>query len=561
MSATTTTTVTVAMQGIGGTRNALAGIAVGDATVEHVAQAREDIAAGTGDTAGIARDAVRLLGEGETYAALEWKPRVALGELVVAAVVRDPQLARPVSELLHAVVDANIAAHRTRTEYYPGAEGPRGLEALPTEGWGSLEVAMWALRGIADYPACAALVDMQRLSALALRAASHENRYVRQVAFAILAAVCRRCCSQSSSSSLSALIRANAHVAIAKALSDSWAQVRFAAAQAARALLDMCPAERSFLPAMLPALFVSRHDAAEGVRLQAQVNWRLAVNLSGKQLLAAHVEPVTALLAEMCTSGSHELRSAACTAAGELAAAVSQRAVKSHAPQILRVILVGLRDPHWAVKLAACNAYHDFAGVFQAIARAKESGAVDLLLRLGEDETACVREASAAALGAWARAYGLDERALVARPVLLARTRHLLEMIRDEPIPEGSTKDSVCGDALRKAHFNDPAVHVSQTALGCCSLEPAHSDHGHAAAAPWQLVTGGAYLAREVAALWPDEEVAALVLPLLDEAYRARWFVHYPNMHAAISQQLPRILESLGERAAPHRHLSVISPP
>lgn len=181
------------------------------------------------------------------------------------------------------------------------------------------------------------------------------------------------------------------------------------------------------------------------------------------------------------------------------------------------------------------------------------------LLRLTEHWASGVREAAAAALGAWARAAPRDEDEREGvRTRLVAHAAALLGAIEREPVPPGLTRADVCGAAQVCAHDNDPAVHTHQRTFACCSLDEHcddddddhddHDGHGHHATGegqPWQLATGGVYLAREALRLWPDARTVDALLPLVDAVYRARWYPHYEDAVGTAAQQMRAVLPAL----------------
>ena len=507
---------------------------------------------------------------------VDWQVRTRTGEIVVAAVhaLRDREVTERARRELHSIIDSNIATHRGRVEYYPSAPVHDGLDSLSTEGWGSLEVAMWALAGIdgdADAAVGADVTEIEAVASLVQRASVHENMYVRQVSMALLAAVAGRDYGPPTAraAALSILQRDGRAVScICHGLRDDLAQVRYYAAQAARALLDLCPGERGYLPELLPSLFISRHDAAEGVRRYAAINWRRAVGLNGRSFMCQNASRVLSECEVQSRSSSHEIRSAAVASSGEFALALPREVVEPFAKRIAEVLVHGMGDRHWAVLLAACNGYHDFSAVFPTAAHGNPQPSEDdpvaaALLHLTEHWISGVREAAAAALGAWARSFGEPASTRdTCRKILMDNAVRLLKRIGDEPVPEGLSKEDTCGPAQMHAFYNDVAVHTHQHALGCCSLDENHhdsdddddgdddkkhkkdDDHNHhhdhdESGEPWQQAMGGVYLARETLRLWPEAETVDTLLPLLDDVHRARWYPHYLDMMNTLNQQVP----------------------
>lgn len=581
--------------------NVLSGVTISQLTPELIEGAITSIKSGNvpdGVLAELVNDGLRLLYEGETFA-LDWKCRTALGRLISAGVgASKDDLATPAIIRLTEIISKYFDSHATREAYYPLLPGAvrqpvagsgETLGMLDTEGWGSLETAFTALNDILGMRPFVITPVTARVIEYAIKGASHRNRFVRQASFNILGTSCAR--AQNDRAMFQYLMSFETPHVLSGGYSDVWAQVRYSASLAARNFMNLTPGPSSkpYLPDdLLYPLFTSRHDEAESVRTQAQINWKLAVGpAGGKGLLATHIGRAVAHLAAQAQSDSHELRSAAVVAAGELAISVAPAAVKPHATAILALILAGTGDAHWSVRAAACNAYHDFAGVFPAVARmarSPESPKIpDVFLGLVGDEVTCVREAAAAALGAWARTFRDPElRREMALPVLMKRAKEMLEMIQNEPLPEGATKLTVCDDAIRKAHYNDKAIHTNQHSIGCCSLEsnsPRNHHHHHhhhkkecekdcekececnsdseseseeeecsGEAAPWQMATGGVYLAREIVLLYPGErEILDVLMPLMNDVYCARWHVHYLHVQSVIQQEMSRIMSVIND--------------
>lgn len=547
-------------------------------------------------------DALRLLYEGETFA-LDWKCRTAIGRLISTTVeANKEELSTPAITRLTEIISKYFDNHATREAYYPLLPGAtrhpidgsgETLGMLDTEGWGSLETAFTALNEVLGMRQLVLTPTIARAIEYAIKGTSHKNRFVRQASFNVLGTSCSR--AQNDRGMFQYLMTLKTPHVLSGGYSDVWAQVRYSASLAARNFMNLTPGPSSkpYLPDdLLYPLFTSRHDEAESVRGQAQINWKLAVGpAGGKGLLATHIGRAVAHLGAQAKSDSHELRSAAVVAAGELAISVAPAAVKPHAAAILTLILAGMGDAHWSVRAAACNAYHDFAGVFPAVARTARDPSSpkipDVFLRMTGDEVTCVREAAAAALGAWARTFRDSElRREMALPVLMKRAKELLGMIQNEPVPEGATKLTVCDDAIRKAHYNDKTIHTNQHSIGCCSLEsnsphPHHHHHHHhhhddsdddnddddddvrssGEAAPWQMATGGVYLAREIVLLYPGEkEILDELMPLINDVYCARWHVHYLHVQSVIQQEVSRMIAVINDdsKLAPYMELPVL---
>lgn len=507
--------------------------------------------------------ALMLLGEEGGTNELEWKPRTLLGKLVCDVVKARPQLRVSVSQKLRGIVESNMDKQRTRDEYYQTYVTPatQDLGMLPTEGWGSLEIALSALSQLYDGNDSEA--DRDALLSFAARAQHHANRYVRQVGFTALGTVAAKTPPSMKPHTHTLFLNQKVAEALAAGLCDTWAQVRYSAALAARDLLDMCPGirDRSWLNPLLCPLFVSRHDFAEGVRRLAHTNWRRAVNVSGKTLLARNAAAVAALLCSQQMAETHEKRVATCNAIGELASAVSRDAVEPHTKKLLDVLLAGICDQHWSVRLAACNALHDFVGVFPDSIQTSPDAipeSVHTLLRLLGDEISGVREAAAAVLGAYARTWSCRSTLTTIRNILLAATKDNLERIKLEPLPLGFTRDSIFTEQDKTRHDNDVALHTSQQSYGCCMLER-HDEHPtHQEEQPWRWTDGGVHLLREVSKLYPADTAA--FLPLLDEAARCRWFAHQQTLQHSIMQQLPKILAALGPLSSQYRNLELLHP-
>eukprot|EP01105_Mastigella_eilhardi_P010277 TRINITY_DN2402_c0_g2_i1.p1 TRINITY_DN2402_c0_g2~~TRINITY_DN2402_c0_g2_i1.p1 ORF type:complete len:604 (-),score=177.31 TRINITY_DN2402_c0_g2_i1:58-1869(-) len=532
--------------------------------------------------------AVVALVASDADGSMEWKTRSALGELVsaVSRRTRVPSLRADIQRDLRGLALRKLESpgpRPTREQYYPQYQRKactRDLALLPTEGWGSLEVALWALRncGSDDLPSFLE----EQMARIVTLAATHCSRFVRQVGFSLVQAACERALAARPDAAAAAAARQQleerlgATGLLAGGASDAWPQVRYAAALAGRAFLDLAPAPAgcnrctAAWPAdYLAALFVSRHDAAEGVRVVAQINWRRAVNMSGRRLLAANAERVVALL-ERCVrdpEGTHELRQAACAATGELALSVDRTATAPFAQRLAALLAAGAADAHWAVRLAACNAMHDFAGTFPAalLEGGTETGIVPVLIDMLGDAVSGVREAAAAALGACCRNWPAPDALPRLRTLLVTTAGDYLRRVQQEPIPEGLSRDSVFSDSDKLVHDNDPQVHTAQVTFGCCQMdagEPHDHEHEHEGHEhehkPWWYTDGAVYLLRELAQRWPED--AAALLPLLDAAAKCQWFPHHQHLSGNIHRQLPRILEGIGKTPAFCKELNLLHP-
>eukprot|EP00727_Mastigamoeba_balamuthi_P010642 m51a1_g620 hypothetical protein (456) ;mRNA; r:113423-116222 len=317
-----------------------------------------------------------------------------------------------------------------------------------------------------------------------------------------------------------------------------------------------------WLESLLSPLFASRHDPAEGVRALAHVNWRRAVGYCGKSMLASAAARVAAYLVSPEMTATHELRAASAVATGEFLISLTQEAVRPHVAPLVGTLRQRMHDAHWSVRLAACNALHDIAAAFPielAKLQPDDIGAAvvgELLVIAGRDPISGVREAAASAAGVFASTRRGHPREELKGP-FLSRCRELLAAVEQEPIPDGLTRESVCGAAEIQAHNNDMEVHTEQQCFGCCMLEPGHNHESEAErSTPWQACTGGVFLLREAAGVWPRD--CAALLALLDAAYAARWYPHYSHVVSVITHETPAILESLGDHAAAFKNLKVV---
>ncbi|KAH3744737.1 Armadillo type fold [Pelomyxa schiedti] len=362
----------------------------------------------------LASNVVRLLAE-DTYD-LQWKHRVLLGYLAVDIAKARPQLRdRLRGEMLALANRLMGARQKTRQEYYGDGGAPDGvkdLAMLPTEGWGSLEVSVWAAGQLVPRLFAEEEPESPATLELALSCARHANRYVRQAGFCLAQSVlgCETLTATAKGRLHATAIGSGLVPVVARGLCDPWPQVRFTAAFAARNFLELDSTpngRRVWIKDLLAPLFVCRHDFAEGVRRTSHVNWRRAVGMVGKQLLAQNAALITEFLLSSEMAETHEERVAVCESVGEFAALVSRDAVQPHAKALGHLLVLRLKDSHWNVRLAACNSLHDFVAVFPdellADSGDNEAGVVRQLLGMLGDEISGVREAAAAAIGACAR--------------------------------------------------------------------------------------------------------------------------------------------------------------
>jgi hypothetical protein len=229
------------------------------------------------------------------------------------------------------------------------------------------------------------------------------------------------------------------------------------------------------------------------------------------------------------------------------------------------------QDAHWEVRSAACVAAGQTAAAFpQETMSCLSALTAGCFKNLG-DQCWSIREDSAVALGRVAK--GLRD---VMVPMLVARLRATIKEARKQPVKSQE-------EYARQV--NDVAAHTGKAIFGCCGGKdtsspceqhryrrrqtaphwnaPAHRRPVlfHRAPQPWELSDGAVYLLRELCHedVRPDG-LAEEFLPVLAELASLDHFPEADRLRQTIFDCLPDVGRSLGKRVF-KRHLDLFLAP
>ena len=397
----------------------------------------------------------------------ESRVRVATADLAEAIAAHDKSLAlyNPLKEPIF----SDISAYLVLTENEPdsGAALPTTGEASFGSGASSLESAMMLLQRLIKGYGSAFPVDENLIRCIDA-CVQHKNRFVREQAQLTGAAVF------SASPSLG-------HISwLSAGLSDTWEQVRFAAAAACRAaVLGGAEDVEGFMAAVVPTLVVNRHYSAEGLRGHIQETWKYLVgSRGGIEVVVKYLPEIFREISESVTSRNQGAREAAIFALAEMCQKIPGPFSENLARVSLEVLTEGLTDHSWPVRSVACQAgpiiFHFFRSSHSQVV---SEFSPKLRSALRETLTDAVPGLRKDAAVAFSQIFGADEtRALALK---------LLPSVLSQKI----------------SARNEPE---NQVMFSCCSFS-ATCQAGHSVE-PWVKTEAGIFLLMEIGSASAEEE-------------------------------------------------------
>ena len=375
--------------------------------------------------------------------------------------------------------------------------------------WKDLDIVLSCLQIMLDSPVSRGNrnTDTEVLD-LVITCLTHGNRFVRDSGYKTCASLLRSSSDQAGGENN--LLRDQ----LSAGLSDSWAQVRLSACQAAREfLLSMSASEREeHLPALLPRLCLNRYFPAEAVRRQAQAAWRAVCGDGGRDLLARHVTPAVEYYTASARSDSPSVREAACLSISELVTKLDPATVCDSVPALLDSL--SPEDSTWQVRDAAsvaasCVIRHH--PQHPHLAQHTVDTLLTIFLRHLQDPVSPVRQGAAVCLANTVRALG--------GKVLTAVTYSVREGLR----------------ALR-----------DQAEAGG-SLEP------------WQVAEGSVHTVAELSKIKEHQQVVSSLLPDIFQSCQYKHYPCYLQYCSTVCRRLAEIATNIDKRYfKPHLELSVI---
>jgi len=431
-----------------------------------------------------------------------------------------------------------------------------------TAGWKALESYMNALKYAAE--GCGAKFHphiTQDLLQLLFRTLSHKNRFVRETAFYVLAAIVLCLEQMKEEGSVSGDLLTVIAKSLALGLSDNWSQVRMAACVATRQFFTtMGNVDAVYLDILIPPMCLNRYYVAEGVRVYSQQTWLTVTKKQGVHLVEEHISSVVAFYVSQSSADNHAVREAACACIAELGSKVSKDILSPHVDTLLSTLLVCFKDECWPVRDAACLACGNFASCFPAECLSKREEILSLCLINLEDSISSIRQGAAISVAQMVQTYG-DE--VFEKVITILKTR--LPLVKDQPQEDMS--QTVYNDTpaifgvVKKIHDNDPRLHSNQQMYSCGSLAPkmrkGRSDTGEIAeggslfqktAQPWEKSEGCIHLLAEIAKLKTYNNQIASLLPVLAEMTRYKHYAHHRGYFETLLKLLPVIAQSLGKK-------------
>ena len=217
-----------------------------------------------------------------------------------------------------------------------------------TEGWQCLETSFLALRAVIEGcgPSFTPHVTPE-LRGLVYTALVHKNRFVREAALYIVAAMADALDDEGLRNVLPELAPQ-----LRRGMGDNWSMVRYAACVATRSVVQRTMDNDEVMSVLIPPICLNRFYVAEGVRAYSQATWKMVAGDSA--LVTKHVDAVVEHYLWCSKSSNHAVREAACASVAEVLSRVD--AAEPHAPRLLRALLLCFKDASWPVRAAACDA-------------------------------------------------------------------------------------------------------------------------------------------------------------------------------------------------------------
>ncbi|XP_064405972.1 uncharacterized protein LOC135351009 [Halichondria panicea] len=427
-----------------------------------------------------------------------------------------------------------------------------------TAGWKALETYMLALkhavRGCG--PSFQPFITSELLE-LIFTTLEHTNRFVRETAFKLIAAIVK---VPDLSPSTTATHWPMVAQALASGLADNWSQVRMSASVATREFLVHLPPEerQPHLPTLLPAMCLNRYYVAEGVRIYSQETWRVVTQTRGVQLVEQHIDKVVDFYISQSQAANHAVREAACICTAELGTKVNKDCLRPYVGRLVSVLLECFHDDSWPVRDAACLACGNFLGCFPDECRSWLDELFLLFLTNLEDSIPSVRQGAAAALTSVTKAYGseVEERVFVV-------IKERLPLAAQQPASQSSSgidpRPAVFGVVHR---IHDDPTHTDQQMYSCGSLAPkmrrggCMDSHYHKPGEPWEKSEGALLLLGELSGVSGCGDRVSSLLPLCAETLRHRHYPQHLNLLETLLKLLPVFAKSLGKRVF-KRHLEL----
>ncbi|XP_049849043.1 uncharacterized protein LOC126317111 isoform X1 [Schistocerca gregaria] len=261
-----------------------------------------------------------------------------------------------------------------------------------------------------------------------------------------------------------------------------------------------------FLQNCLPYAYFNRHSPATGICNQSRRVWSILTHSQGRQLVSTYIRETVDTLFFLMQSDVDTQREMACRAVQELFEGFSQ---DTHDPAylILQTRLTEfwklfeplLTDRSWAVREDACHASQY---IFSYLTKTQIEKLYQILLERNVDSFSSIREAAAASLSKLVLAHPSY------LPLLVDRLNALLPSILSQPddlhiVP---SVESSFGPITKRAHDNDPSVHVNQACFLCEHTSPSDpSEHSVRPPEPWEKTHGAIYLISALYRQWNDQ--------------------------------------------------------
>ena len=235
----------------------------------------------------------------------------------------------------------------------PGSEAILGC--LETEGWGSLETSLKALRAILRFNDSILGLEMKTICDIVMRSIRHTNRYAREQGQFCLVEMFRF-------PSIMSHLCDPQHLLI-DGLNDNWSQVRYPSLLALSSFLRESIRVNyvdSVSDELLTHFLINRHFPAEGIRRLSQDVWRMYTGpQGGSYLLTSRLPAILVSLSGLIDSDNHSQREAIVSLTLELtrklALSLTRDRFRDIWASLIKICIHGLEDEAWFTRLLSAE--------------------------------------------------------------------------------------------------------------------------------------------------------------------------------------------------------------
>jgi hypothetical protein len=469
--------------------------------------------------------------------------------------------------------DSSIASARSMSQ-----SGEVILMVHETMGWKSLETSLQCLKTLLRNSLHVFNSNITQFNTIinmvCNQAATHENRYVREVAFDILSIIGPVIIIVLNSTTNATSRECNlVEQRIVRGMDDGWPQVRLKACGAVRSFAIAL--KQQLLPTtavihsnyywndLIPRLCFNRYHVAEGIRNFSLETWKLIVENQGPAIVASHIQFVVEYYSQQCRSKDDTLRETACLCIIELATKINPPdCVIPYANMLVEYVKPLLKDSSWLVRSAAGLAVSRLCcSFFSVISTQTRMEIYELLFNNVSGSIWSVRQESAVAVGFLLKKFPEEVTPLVEQKM----NEWFGEAFKEDE--HGHSHHQ--GNHKKSSAATDPS-HENQIMFSCCTPMPSSANVKFRKSEPWEYTDGAIYLLVElIKSLDNSSSRSMTTTTSARDQYMLKYFLpickkadlyqHY-NVLETTWKQLPILCEALGKRIVKLKYLDEFLP-